>query len=67
MTMPSRAFVVGRDAGTARNQDFHKGAVEDDRPSNRTNASALDDNGMPNNETAIAQDALGAADDRSQG
>lgn len=48
-------------------QDVHKGATEDERPSTTTNAPGLDDNGLPNDETAIAQDALGAREDGSQG
>jgi len=54
-------------AKTSRDQDIHKGAIEDDSPSDRTNAPALDENGLPNDDTAIAQDALGANDDESQG
>jgi hypothetical protein len=54
-------------AATARDQDIHKGAIEDGRPSERTNAPALDENGLPNDDTAIAQDALGANEDQSQG
>jgi len=54
-------------ATTARDQDIHKGAIEDGRPSERTNALALDENGLPNDDTAIAQDALGANEDQSQG
>ena len=47
--------------------DVHKGAMEDERPSATTNAPGLDDNGLPNDQTAIAQDALGAREDGSQG
>jgi hypothetical protein len=54
-------------AVTSRDHDIHKGAVEDGRPSGPANAPALDDEGLPNDETAIAQDALGAREDRSQG
>jgi hypothetical protein len=52
---------------TSRDHDIHKGAIEDGRPSERTNALALDENGLPNDQTAIAQDALGANEDQSQG
>ena len=51
---------------TSRDHDTHKGATEDDRPST-TNAPGLDDEGLPNDETAIAADALGAREDGSQG
>jgi hypothetical protein len=54
-------------AVTSRDQDIHKGALEDGRPSATTNAPGLDDEGLPNDETAIAQDALGAREDGSQG
>lgn len=52
---------------TSRDQDIHKGAMEDGRPSEMTNAPALDDQGLPNDETAIAEDALGAREDGTQG
>jgi hypothetical protein len=48
--------------------DLHKGAVES--PSGQGNlnaASALDDDGLPQDEVAIAQDVLGAAIDQTQG
>ena len=54
-------------ATTSRDQDIHKGATEDDRPSDGTNAPALDDQGLPNDERAIAEDALGARTDGTQG
>lgn len=48
--------------------DMRKGATEDDRPDpNRPGAPGLDDNGLPNDATAIAQDAVGAREDKSQG
>jgi hypothetical protein len=52
---------------TSRDQDIHKGAVEDGRPNDATNAIALDDDGLPNDETAIAEDSLGAREDGTQG
>ena len=51
----------------SRDHDIHKGAMEDERPSDSMNASALDDDGLPSDETAIAQDAIGARIDGSQG
>jgi hypothetical protein len=54
-------------ARTSRDQDIHKGALEDGRPSGATNAPGLDGNGLPNDETAIAEDALGAREDKTQG
>jgi hypothetical protein len=52
---------------TSRDHDIHKGAMEDTRPIATRNAPGLDDDGLPNDETAIAQDALGATEDGSQG
>jgi hypothetical protein len=52
---------------TSRDHDIHKGALEDGRPSGATNAPGLDGNGLPNDETAIAEDALGAREDKTQG
>ncbi|HEV3216697.1 MAG TPA: hypothetical protein VGZ27_13280 [Vicinamibacterales bacterium] len=53
---------------TGRDQDIHKGAKEDDRPGPvRPDAPGLDQNGMPNDATKIAQDAEGARVDKSQG
>jgi hypothetical protein len=47
--------------------DIHKGATEDDRPGLDHGAPGLDENGLPNDPTAIAQDAVGAREDKSQG
>jgi hypothetical protein len=52
---------------TSRDHDIHKGAIEDGCPSATTNAPGLDDDGLPNDETAIAGNALGAREDGSQG
>jgi hypothetical protein len=49
----------------------HKGAIESDRPSEETNVddrpSGVDQNGMPNDPVASAQDRIGAQDDESEG
>ena len=47
--------------------DGRKGAVEDGRPGGTTHAPGLDDNGLPNDEKKITEDAVGAREDRSQG
>jgi hypothetical protein len=48
--------------------DAHKGAKEEDRPGpERSSHPGLDKNGLPNDPIAIAQDALGAQEDESQG
>ena len=54
-------------ASASRDQDIHKGAMEDEQPAATTNAPGLDDEGLPNDETAIAEDSLGAREDESQG
>jgi hypothetical protein len=58
----ARRIVVRR-----RDPDGCKGAIEDERPWVTTNAPGLDDDGLPNDETAIAEDAIGAREDGSQG
>jgi hypothetical protein len=49
----------------------HKGAVEGDRPSDEQmgnpNGTGVDDQGMPNDPVAIAEDAIGANEDESEG
>lgn len=52
---------------TSPDNDIHKGATEDGRPIEGTNAPALDANGLPNDEKAIVEDALGAREDGTQG
>jgi hypothetical protein len=54
-------------AVASRDHDGSKGAIEDDRPSEGTNAPGLDNEGMPNDERAITEDALGARSDGTQG
>lgn len=51
----------------SRDPDGRKGAVEDGRPCVATNAPGLDGDGLPNDETAIAEDARGARADGTQG
>jgi hypothetical protein len=52
---------------TSRDQDIHKGAMEDGRPSETSNAPGLDDDGLPNDEKAIAEDSIGARADGTSG
>jgi hypothetical protein len=48
--------------------DLHKGAVEGPPDGHwNHNAPALDEDGMPNDEVAIAEDVLGANEDETQG
>lgn len=53
-------------------QDFGKGAVEGDDPGDtpqqgNRNAPGLNDQGLPNNPVAIAEDVVGATEDQTQG
>jgi hypothetical protein len=52
-------------------QDLHKGAIEGDRPTDvqfvNPNAPALDDEGLPSDDVKIAEDALGANEDETEG
>jgi hypothetical protein len=49
----------------------YKGAVEGDRPTDEQhynpNGDGLDDNGLPNDKVAVAEDVIGANVDESQG
>ena len=58
--------------GGETDQDFHKGAVEGDRPADQPqqgneNAPGLNAEGLPNDPVAIAEDVIGANEDGSQG
>jgi hypothetical protein len=48
-----------------------KGAVEGDRPEDKQmgnpNGNGIDDQGMPNDPVATAEDAIGARNDESEG
>jgi hypothetical protein len=52
----------------AHDSDMHKGAIEGplDGEGN-PNAPGLDEQGLPNDEVAIAQDVIGANEDQTQG
>ena len=48
--------------------DLHKGAVETPDAQGNANAQGvLDENGLPKDEVAIAEDVLGANEDETQG
>jgi hypothetical protein len=51
--------------------DVHKGAIEGDRPSDEQignpNGDGVDENGLPDDPVAIAEDAEGANVDETQG
>lgn len=52
-------------------QDVHKGAIEGDRPTDEQignpHGEGVDEDGLPNDPVAVAEDALGAQEDESQG
>jgi hypothetical protein len=52
-------------------QDVHKGAVEGDRPSDEQlgnpNGPGVNDEGLPDDPVATAEDVVGANEDESQG
>ena len=52
-------------------QDIHKGAIEGDRPTDEQhynpNGEGVDDEGLPDDPIAIAEDREGANADESQG
>ena len=54
-----------------RDQDLHKGAIEGDRPGDEQDSNpsgdGIDENGMPDDPVATAQDVIGANEDDTQG
>ncbi len=48
-------------------QDMHKGATETPDSPGNLNAQGLDENGMPNDPNAIAEDVIGANEDGTEG
>ena len=50
---------------------LHKGAIEGDRPTDEQignpHGNGVDDQGLPDDPVAIAEDAIGANEDESQG
>jgi hypothetical protein len=51
--------------------DIHKGAIEGDRPTDEQHGNphgdGVDENGLPDDPIAIAEDVEGANEDKSQG
>ena len=51
--------------------DIHKGAIEGDRPGDEQignpHGEGINDEGMPNDPIAVAEDVIGANEDESQG
>jgi hypothetical protein len=52
-------------------QDVHKGAIEGDRPNDEQignpHGEGINDEGLPNDPIAIAEDEIGANEDQTQG
>jgi hypothetical protein len=70
---PAELTLLGLE-GTGRGRrdpDLHRGAIEGDRPGDRQqwnrNAPGLDARGLPDDGLAMAEDAIGANEDESQG
>ncbi|HSL20503.1 MAG TPA: hypothetical protein VK886_03145 [Vicinamibacterales bacterium] len=65
------SFPIDRRRHARRDPDLHYGAIEGNRPGDvqqwNRNAPALDERGMPSDQVAIAQDAIGANEDESEG
>ena len=55
----------------ADDQDIHKGAIEGDRPTDEQignpNGTGVDEEGLPDDPVATAEDEIGANEDESQG
>ena len=51
--------------------DIHKGAIEGDRPDDEQvgnpHGDGIDENGLPDDPVATAEDQIGANEDKSQG
>jgi hypothetical protein len=55
-----------------KDQDVHKGAIEGDRPTDveqmgNPHGGGIDEEGMPDDPVATAQDEIGANEDESEG
>ena len=59
-----------QETSRAADPDLAKGAIEGPPPEHthaNPNAPALNEDGLPNDEVAIAEDVIGANEDESQG
>jgi hypothetical protein len=58
-------------ANHQHDSDVHKGAIEGDRPSDEQlgnpHGDGLNEDGLPDDPIAIAEDVIGANEDESQG
>ena len=68
MDNPTKPAPADHPTKPVADNDIHKGAKEEDRPGpKRSSHPGLDKNGLPNDPMSIAQDALGANEDETQG
>ena len=60
-----------RDTNPQNDPDIHKGAIEGDRPGDEQignpHGDGVDDEGLPDDPVATAEDRIGANEDKSQG
>jgi hypothetical protein len=59
-------------AGRSHDPDLHKGVIEGDRPTDdpqmgNPNGDGLNEDGLPDDPIAIAEDVLGANEDETEG
>jgi hypothetical protein len=63
--------MTGKSSTTQNDADIHKGAVEGDRPddiqSGNPHGDGVNDDGLPDDPVATAEDKLGANEDKTQG
>jgi hypothetical protein len=63
--------VTPKPASQQRDPDIHKGAIEGDRPNDEQMGNpaggGVDEQGLPDDPIATAQDAIGANEDESEG
>jgi hypothetical protein len=62
---------VTRKPASTNDPDIHKGAIEGDRPTDEQmgnpNGDGIDDEGLPDDAIATAEDAIGANEDETEG
>jgi len=68
---PKEAIVTPMAAKQQHDPDVHKGAIEGDRPTDEQignpHGDGVNDDGLPDDPIAIAEDAIGANEDETQG
>jgi hypothetical protein len=63
--------VTSKRTNRQKDPDIHKGAIEGDRPGDEQlgnpHGDGVDENGLPDDPIATAEDRIGANEDESQG